>query len=561
MFKSIGNKINLVVGSVVALALLGILAFYTTIQQDNIMAQNERTMNKLTESVIEGLQTIMISGYADVAEVFAERLRNVKDVKAFQVLRVNGDQAFKDNETLDSVNRRKGEEMFLPREKETKTNLLSPDHPSFQTVLNQKTISYYYEEDDDGSRLLTFLAPILSEEDCHQCHGSQQPVRGVLKLTTSMSMVEADIRKSTIQTVVVMLFALVGIFFVTRIMMNYTVIRPISEMTSAMSRVSMGHVTHQVPVIGRDELSQMATIFNQMSSDLKQSYDGLEMEQGKLTTIIQSADEGIVVTNGEGDIVLINPAAALLLKKDVDTIIQEGFVNILDDPLVILNLVSGTEQELGHAIVEYKDQILDVSARTIFAVDGKRVGSAALMRNVTEEKLLENQLRELSTTDGLTRLFNRRHLDITLAAELDRAARYNLNLSIIMFDVDHFKKFNDEHGHDQGDRVLQTIGSLMKQTARDVDIPCRYGGEEFLVILPNTTVEGGMKFGERMRKIVEETAVDGLNVTISIGVATYPQMQFDKYDKFIEAADKALYRAKEAGRNQVCMAQQEEAAV
>ena len=162
---------------------------------------------------------------------------------------------------------------------------------------------------------------------------------------------------------------------------------------------------------------------------------------------------------------------------------------------------------------------------------------------------MQAELQHLATSDGLTGLFNRRYLDTTLASELDRSKRYGHTLSIMMFDVDHFKLFNDEHGHDQGDRVLQVLSTTVKELLRTSDIACRYGGEEFLVILPETDLEGAMAIAERVRETVSQTLVDGLTVTISIGVACYPRTLVENYQKFIEAADKALYEAKAAGRN------------
>jgi diguanylate cyclase (GGDEF)-like protein len=158
-------------------------------------------------------------------------------------------------------------------------------------------------------------------------------------------------------------------------------------------------------------------------------------------------------------------------------------------------------------------------------------------------------LEHLATSDGLTGLYNRRYLDTSLANELARSQRYGHDMSIIMFDVDHFKQFNDEHGHDQGDRVLQLMSRIVKGQIRTLDIPCRYGGEEFLIILPETNHEYAMGIAERLRKKIEETPLDGLNVTVSIGVASYPAIVVENYQEFIEAADKALYEAKNAGRN------------
>ena len=123
-----------------------------------------------------------------------------------------------------------------------------------------------------------------------------------------------------------------------------------------------------------------------------------------------------------------------------------------------------------------------------------------------------------------------------------------------MFDVDHFKKFNDAYGHDQGDRVLSAIGKLMISLFRPSDIPCRYGGEEFCVILTETNPEGAYTAAERARVEVEKLVVDTLKVTISVGLVIYPEHKIKTIKELIKLADTALYAAKKAGRNKVCLA-------
>jgi diguanylate cyclase (GGDEF)-like protein len=287
----------------------------------------------------------------------------------------------------------------------------------------------------------------------------------------------------------------------------------------------------------------MAFSFNHMTRQLMQTYTGLRNEQDKLATIILSAREGIVVTDSDGKVVLMNPAAELLLGKSMRELVDSGFMSLIDDPSI-------KEPETVH----FNQRVLSIYAATICTPQGGVVGSAALIRDITEEKRLEERLRRLSTTDGLTGLFNRRHLDETLTTELERALRYNAPLSIMMFDVDHFKRFNDEHGHDQGDRVLQAIAQSLQEHVRKVDVPCRYGGEEFLAILPGTNQAGAIIVSERLRHAIEQMEVDGLNVTISIGVASVPELDVRSSATLVEAADSALYRAKRAGRNQVIAA-------
>jgi diguanylate cyclase (GGDEF)-like protein/PAS domain S-box-containing protein len=324
-----------------------------------------------------------------------------------------------------------------------------------------------------------------------------------------------------------------------------------------MVRAADGDLTQNVPVMGRDELSRMADSFNHMTQQLMQTYTGLRNEQDKLATIILSAREGIVVTDSQGQVVLINPAAEKLLGKSLRQVVNEGFENLIDDPQGLQTLLERDPQIKEPETIRYNNLVLSVYAATIRTHDGKVIGSAALLRDITEEKRLEERLRRLSTTDGLTGLYNRRFLDETLAHELERAHRYQLPLALLMFDVDHFKRFNDEYGHDQGDRVLQAIAQTMQSLLRKVDVPCRYGGEEFLGILPGTTLSGAIIVAERLRHSVELLEVDGLNVTISIGVAAFPELDADTRDAFIEAADQALYQAKRAGRNQVVAAHRE----
>ena len=171
---------------------------------------------------------------------------------------------------------------------------------------------------------------------------------------------------------------------------------------------------------------------------------------------------------------------------------------------------------------------------------------------------LRDRLQDLSVRDPLTRLFNRRYLEETLTRELRRAERAESNLGVIMLDVDHFKHFNDTHGHEMGDRVLKAIGALLMRGTRAQDVPCRFGGEEFVLILPGASLEDSCRKADELRRQLRETAFDrnldlDTAVTISAGVAAYPQSG-KQADHILEAADKALYHAKAQGRDRVVAA-------
>jgi len=177
-----------------------------------------------------------------------------------------------------------------------------------------------------------------------------------------------------------------------------------------------------------------------------------------------------------------------------------------------------------------------------------------LRKKILSLKLHYNKKRDslsgLAYKDELTRLFNRRYFNQKLQEEVERSRRYSRNLSLIMCDIDHFKKFNDTYGHQTGDKVLQKVAELIINNCRASDIPARYGGEEIAVILPETDINGAYRLAEKARIIIEEKAADaaGTVVTVSMGVASFTGNKKTPED-LISAADKCLYKAKESGRN------------
>ena len=201
----------------------------------------------------------------------------------------------------------------------------------------------------------------------------------------------------------------------------------------------------------------------------------------------------------------------------------------------------GTEVRLGASIVAI--------------TPGEGLFMVAIVRDISERLMLQDQLARAASTDPLTGMLNRRAFLATVQNEWQRTARYGSGFSILLFDLDHFKKVNDSHGHDTGDSVLCRFSELVRSSLREVDVFARWGGEEFIAALPHTPLEVAVTTAERIRKAVAEqrfAAAGGAEfpVTVSIGVSSLSAKEPPLAD-VIKWADTALYEAKHAGRNRV----------
>ena len=181
---------------------------------------------------------------------------------------------------------------------------------------------------------------------------------------------------------------------------------------------------------------------------------------------------------------------------------------------------------------------------------GEKTFYSGIVRDITKRKRLESELQTRADTDTLTQVFNRIKYDEIVKREIERARRYNHPLSLIMFDIDHFKIVNDTYGHAVGDYVLQALTQIVKLNLRETDYLVRWGGEEFVIIAPDTDIERAEILAERVRKSAEEYKFERAGtVTVSFGVTQFTKN--DTEDTLIRRTDDALYSAKRMGRNRV----------
>lgn len=384
--RKIGTRILALVGACVAIVVITFGQIYAVRQEETIRALSERDMQRLMESVTRSLESIMLPGQASLAQSYAERLKTVPDVVDFRIMRSDGNEAFRDNRTLEAVNARLGSRAFALREREAVVPVLPAADPNLRAAMEpaRHDLVSYEEPRLGGPRQLTFIHAIPNQAACQGCHGAERPFLGVVKLTASMEAVDAMMaaarRDTWFATGAALLLALV----LVGAMIRRSVVRPIAAVTAAMRRAAEGNLDQVVPVPGDDEIGQMAESFNTMMARLNELYQGLKLEQDKLNTVIQSTGEGVVVTDATGRIVLVNEAAVQLLGKRRERIVTDGFHKLLDNPEIVETLLQRQTSAVPSPFkVSYKGRALRVIAATIHAKDGTPIGSAALLRDIT----------------------------------------------------------------------------------------------------------------------------------------------------------------------------------
>jgi diguanylate cyclase (GGDEF)-like protein/PAS domain S-box-containing protein len=543
--RSIGAKILMVVGIAALLSMVGLILFYTQSQRSIAISEHKLVTDRIVSTVVAGLGVIMEAGKADIAQKYAEDVKATLDLEDFRFVRLTGQEAFLDNQTIDRVNSLHGANLFQKRKTIISNRLYEQNDPVLLEVQQSGKAHRIIDAERQQYRI---LAPIINQETCQHCHGSENPVLGFIQLATSMRHVEQSIAESRNWATLVLFVVLVLFLSITYFLLHSVVISRIRRVTSAMQKVEQGNLNQQVPELSQDELGNMARSFNRMTERLLETYTGLESEQDKLTTIILNAGEGIVVTDKDSQIVLVNPSAEQLIGRSVSEIVSHGFEQLVDDSAMMNRLLEHPDPNYAECAL-LGDRYLSVMAAGIHTEQRRLLGKAALIRDVTTQKRREDYLEALSFKDELTGLLNRRSLTDVLSQSVADANERGRPLTLLMLDMDHFKQLNDTYGHAMGDRMLKALGDYLNQRLRDSDFACRYGGEEFSVILPGTGIKGGFKTAEDIRQAVSEITIDNVSITISIGLASLQHCREMTVNCLMEAADSALYLAKQQGRN------------
>ena len=330
------------------------------------------------------------------------------------------------------------------------------------------------------------------------------------------------------------------------------IVRTLRRLVDATRAISRGDLEQRVPVQGRDEFALLGRTFNEMAAQLQTRLDELEAQRGRLRDVIARFGEALGATHDADQLMRLVVEAAMeatgakggVIVSSDGELVQAGTpgegADKIEVPLSAGQVNFGSLLLFGDAFEE-EDRMTAVSlaSQAVVALDNARL-----------HRIVERQ----ALVDGLTGLANRRQCEETLAVELARLERFGGELAIVVADLDWFKDVNDRFGHPSGDAVLRELAQLLQETVRDVDLAGRWGGEEFLVILPGTDLSGGAQVAERIRVALAGRVVlsaDGtpIPVTASFGVAATPPASTAA--ELFSAADAALYEAKRNGKNRV----------
>lgn len=331
-----------------------------------------------------------------------------------------------------------------------------------------------------------------------------------------------------------------------------TIVRTLRGLAEAANAIARGRLDERVPVRGRDEFALFAGAFNEMADQLQARLAELESERGRLRDAITRFGEALAATHDMNQLLRVIVEAtveatgahgARLLSAD-GTVVETGDPDadgeLLEFPLTAARTAFGTLTIIGDRF----DEEQRMSANSLASHATIALENARLHRIVERQALV----------DGLTGIANRRQCEESLASEIAQADRLGTPLTLVLADLDDFKAVNDIHGHAVGDDVLREFAAVLKATLRDSDIAGRWGGEEFLLLLPGADAEGGANLAERVRAALAERSFLGrdgevVTVTCSFGVAQLTAGATDR--ELFAAADQGLYRAKREGKNRV----------
>jgi diguanylate cyclase (GGDEF)-like protein len=387
------------------------------------------------------------------------------------------------------------------------------------------------------TRYRTFVAPALPR------------VGARLAVLTPKALVDAATAR-TRDRLLAGLLACLALVGVVAYLQGRAIVRNLSRFATAARGIAHGSLHQRVPVRGRDEFAELGAALNDMAEQLEARLAELEAERGRVRDALARLGEALAATHDARELlrIVVTTAVEATSARGGRIVSADGSVVVSGDPdgdgeRLILPLAAarerfGTLELVGTSFS--KEQRMNAASLAAHAV--------VALENARLHGMVERQ----ALVDGLTGLANRRAASDALHGETARAERLETPLSVVLADLDEFKEVNDAHGHAVGDEVLRVVAEVLRETLRESDVAGRWGGEEFLLLLPGADEEGAAQLAERVRVVLAARSIPsepGLRVTASFGVAEYAGETTP--EQLLEAADGALYRAKRAGKDRV----------
>jgi len=425
-----------------------------------------------------------------------------------------------------------------------------------------------------------------------------KPEGGGQRLAVRLLVGERSTRTSVMADslfVIGLLLAFLALAFVFALVVSRALQTQIQRLLEAAKRFGGGEYAIEVPTEGNDEFAALGKEFNSMARQLEARLEELRKERERLqhavrrvgesfamgldrdallTIVVKTAVDGIGAEAGRASVRATGHSGPLVERASTgDVMIYRDVLHAAESTVIgakqPAEATVGHRHGLAHPLMpsDGEPAVLGVisvarDSRPFTAAETDLFNYLASQAAVSIENVdLHETVQRQAVTDELTGLFNHRRFQEVIDLEIERARRFGTGLGLIMLDIDNFKAVNDTYGHLQGDFVLKEVARVLRNSAREIDEPARYGGEEMAVALPQTDLDGAFEFAERLRRRIEELRIrrlDGsgetLSVTASFGAAALPESGDVDKATLVNAADQALYRAKGLGKNRVVKA-------
>lgn len=585
-FSSIRTKLILFISITLFFSLMMAMTGMYLFQKSTLTGQTVERAEEIGSIINTSLKYQMLKRDFELTQRIINEISTHKNVRSAFIINEQGTVKFSSRpEQLDNQ-LNKSDKQCLPCHDRANNEA--------RLTLHKKDVVHAFRHDESA---LTNVTLIYNEKPCFGCHAAKEKILGHLFIDYSTAGMDSLIATTMLRMLATAFVTLIIMTLAILYLINRWLHKPITILMDGVSELKKGHYGSQVDYRGNTEFRVLTDSFNVMSKNIQANIREIKnkgFELNVLYAIVKKISESIYLE--ELKVVVVDILIELMncdrciiftpsLKADVYEVTEmnkgsEPFKSLIN----LADLAKASEREGEKIIALFAKWVNNEISAPLLSPDAlvaslplvirdSRLGLIVAVRNaanpfdeegfrlvtVARDHLavaFENaRLYTLAITDELTHFFTLRHFQSQMEIEISRFLRYGQKCSLLMLDIDKFKAVNDTYGHPAGDKVLKEVAAAIRNNLREIDIPCRYGGEEFTVILPGTSENGARLVAERIRKSVEKTVIPldetrDISVTISIGGACCPEHGAAVKDMVV-TADKALYRAKEAGRNKV----------